>query len=95
MTEAIFAGEEVKEFPRQQQLIKLAFTDAVFPGLAKDLFLRNCPADAGNRNGEGKQPGDLCTKLHNGLLKLMVQQQPAYNGCSNNNGQADKDLFRV
>jgi len=52
MGETVFAREEIEELTLRQSAGLLAFLFAEFARLAKDLFMRNRPGDAGYGHGE-------------------------------------------
>src|SRR5579884_560526 len=64
MTEAVLAGEQVKELPPHQAGGLLALALAEVPRLAKYFFVSHRPGDACHRNPEHKQPDDLRPYRH-------------------------------
>ena len=59
MAEAIFAGEQVKEFASWQAGRVLRLFLAVVAGLAKNFLVGNGPRDAGDGYRQDKQPRKL------------------------------------
>ena len=55
VTEAVLAGEEIEEFSFVPATAVFTASDTVFTRLAKDLFVRHRPGDAGNRDRQQKQ----------------------------------------
>lgn len=51
MAEAVLAGEKIEEFFLGNRLCTATDFLTIFPGFAKDLFVRDCPCDAGYGNG--------------------------------------------
>ena len=62
MAEAILAGEEIEEFSLIPTPAILTAPLAVLTRFAKDLFVRNRPGDARNRNRQQKKLDDLKTQ---------------------------------
>ena len=71
MTEAILAGEQVEDFALPGAAAVLAAGFAPFARLAEDFFVRNSPADAGDRNGKQQQRCELVDEQHDGLRISM------------------------
>jgi len=67
MAKTIFASEEVEEFPFVKRLRTAANLLAVFSGFTENLFVRNGPSDAGNRNGDEEKVDNLGDKWHHNL----------------------------
>ena len=59
MTEAIFTGEEIKEFSFVPTTAVLTAIEAVSMDFTKDLFVRDRPGKAGDGNGQQKQFDEL------------------------------------
>jgi len=59
VAEAIFAGEQIKEFSARQagRLLRLLLT--IVPRFAKNLFMRHRPGNAGDWYRQDKQPHKL------------------------------------
>jgi hypothetical protein len=55
MAKTILAGKQVKKFAGKYGLAIFTFIYTVFPGLPKYLFVRYCPGNAGNGDGQYKQ----------------------------------------
>ena len=55
MAKAVFTGKEVEEFSFVPAPAALTAADAVIARLAKDFFVRDGPANAGDRDGQHKQ----------------------------------------
>ncbi len=69
MAEAIFAGEEVKEFSLQQRFAGFRFPDTKFPGFFKNLFVGYRPGNTSYRQSKQKQIGNLVNEQHkNGFV---------------------------
>jgi hypothetical protein len=49
MTETIFTGEQIKEFPLSDAPAFFRLSLAIFPGLTKDFFVGDRPCDTGDR----------------------------------------------
>lgn len=64
VAEAEFAGEEEEKLAASGVGMALTLADAVFAGLAEDLFMRHGPGDAGNRERERKKPHELQRERH-------------------------------
>jgi hypothetical protein len=56
MAEAIFAGEQVKEFPRQDVPCLPALLYTIFMWLTKDLFVSDGPRNTCNGQRQYQQP---------------------------------------
>jgi len=57
--EAVLAGEQVKKLSLWECRRTLALPLAVLPRLTKNLFMRDCPSDAGDRKREQQQRRSL------------------------------------
>ena len=64
MAEAEFAGKEEEKFAAGGTGMALTLADAIFAGLAEDLFMRYGPGDAGNGEGKRKKPYELQRERH-------------------------------
>ncbi len=64
MAEAEFAGEEEEKLSARRAGMALTLADAIFAGLAEDLFMRYGPGDAGNGEGKRKKPYELQRERH-------------------------------
>ena len=62
--EAVLAGEEVKEFSPGQRLAALRLFLAELTRFAKDLFMRNGPRSAGDRDGQEQKKSELNVEWH-------------------------------
>src|SRR4051812_29098251 len=73
MAEAEFTGKEKKKLAAKSFRIAFTLANAVFARLAENLFMRDRPGNAGNGNGQHKQPdnlqrqGHLCTEYFSAL----------------------------
>jgi hypothetical protein len=54
MTETVFAGKEIKEFPGDQVMRPLATPFAIAGKITENFFMRYRPGYTGNRNGQNK-----------------------------------------
>lgn len=59
MTEAVFAGKEIKEFALQQRFTFLRFTFTIFPWFPENFFMRYSPGYAGYWQRHNKKIDDL------------------------------------
>lgn len=59
MTETIFAGKQVKEFPDMHASMRFGFLHAKFTWLAENFFMRYGPGDTGDGYRQYKKPGYL------------------------------------
>ena len=59
MTETILTGKKIEKFSQKNVPANFGFIDAKIPGFFKYFLMRYCPGDAGNREGQYKQVGDL------------------------------------
>jgi len=64
MAEAEFAGEEEIKFAAQQVAMALTLANAVFARFAENLFMRDRPGNAGDRDGQHEQRDDLYGERH-------------------------------
>lgn len=65
MTEAVFAREEVKEFPDEYALAIFAAIYEVFSWFAENFLVRNGPCDRRYGRGQQKQNSDVhCGNVH-------------------------------
>ena len=64
MTEAEFAGKEKKELSTCGTGMALTLADAIFAGLTEDFFVSYRPGDAGDGDGQRKQPYELQRERH-------------------------------
>jgi len=64
VAEAVFAGEDVKKLSLHQSAAFLALALAEFARLPEDLFVRDRPGNARDRQGQQQQPNDLDTEAH-------------------------------
>jgi hypothetical protein len=69
MAEAVFAGEQVKEFPFEKRGRFLAASLAVFPRFAEDFFVGNRPGNTSDRYRQNEEPDDLYRKRHSGSMR--------------------------
>jgi len=64
VAEAVFTGEQVKEFPDKQAVTGGALVGTPFARLAEDLFVRHGPGDARDGNCEDEKRDDLCREIY-------------------------------
>lgn len=64
MTEAVFAGEEVKELPDENGISLAASSCTKLTAFPKNFFVGYSPRYTGDRYRQYKKPGDLCTQIH-------------------------------
>lgn len=64
MAEAVFAGEEVKEFAGDEAAAVLALVFAPVAGLAEEFFMSDGPGDARDGEREDKEIGELTLQRH-------------------------------
>jgi hypothetical protein len=76
MTEAILAGEQVKELPLINLLAVLAPVLAELARLSKNLLMRNCPGDAGDGESKQQEKGELMRKRLIEKARLHVYITP-------------------
>jgi hypothetical protein len=68
VTETILAGKNEEQLARKKLPMLLAACCAIFPRLAKELFVSKRPRQTGNREGEHEQPRDLKSDRSNHCL---------------------------
>ncbi len=59
MTEAVFAREEVKEFPDEDIFSMFTFIHEIFPWFPEDFFMRYSPRNTCDGNRTDKQQSNL------------------------------------
>ena len=64
MAEAELAGKQEEKFAASGAGMALTLADAIFAGLAEDLFMRDGPGDAGDGERQGKKPYELQSERH-------------------------------
>ena len=64
MAEAKFAGKKKVEFTAKINVVVFTLTGAVFTRLTENFFMRYRPGNAGNGDGQYKQPYDLQSERH-------------------------------
>lgn len=64
MTEAVFAGKEIKELAPKQASGLYGFLMAILPRFTKDFLMGNGPCDTGNWDCQNQQPRDLNPQSH-------------------------------
>jgi hypothetical protein len=64
VAEAVFAGEEIEKFARDEAAAVLALVFAPVAGLAEDFFVGDCPRDACDGKGEDEEIGELTLESH-------------------------------
>lgn len=64
VTEAILAGEEIKEFSDSNRFRVLALFNTILAWLTKNFLVRHSPGDAGDGNSENEKPEQLGIEFH-------------------------------
>ena len=59
MTEAIFAGKEIKELSLEHRLALFASRNTIFAGLTKHFLMCDSPRYAGDWDRQNEQPDNL------------------------------------
>jgi hypothetical protein len=65
------SGMDSKAYPVQQCLSGQTLSFAVISEFGKYLFMRHCPCDAGDRNGEDEKPVDWMANSHGCCIHIF------------------------
>jgi hypothetical protein len=71
VAKAVFAGEEIEKFARDEAAAVLALVFAPVAGLAEDLFVGDGPGDAGHGKREDEEVGELLLESHGHLSGIQ------------------------